>query len=170
LENYATSHPTALEARFLLAYHYLTCGYSDAAAGELREIVKRNPKDQLAAQLLGSISTPDMPDYPPATPPAAAPAQPLQVASLVGNWTATRGDGVAIQLTLGSDKTFTWTLDPSGKPQQFSGTYTFADNLLVLKQGTNPVMVGQVTPLAADRFNFKLAGDNPNDPGLSFSR
>ena len=30
-------------------------------------------------------------------------------------------------------------------------------------------MVGQVTPLADDRFNFKLAGDNPSDPGLTFA-
>ena len=68
-----------------------------------------------------------------------------------------------------------------GKPQQFSGTYTVADNLLVLRQGNNPMLVGQVAPLAggapggyplvgAGRFNFKLVGDNPGDPGLTFVR
>ena len=90
--------------------------------------------------------------------------------SLVGNWTATRPDSATIKLALGSDGKFTWTLDQSGKPQQFSGTYSLADNLLVLKQGDNPVMVGQVVLLAGDRFNFKLAGDNPSDPGLTFAR
>ena len=45
-----------------------------------------------------------------------------------------------------------------------------ADNLLILKKGNSPVMIGQVTMLADDRFNFKLPGDNPNDPGLTFSR
>ena len=29
-------------------------------------------------------------------------------------------------------------------------------------------MIGQITPLADNRFMFKLAGDNPNDPGLIF--
>ena len=69
-----------------------------------------------------------------------------------------------------ADGKFTWALDQKGKPQQFSGTYTVADNLLVLKQGDNPMMVGQVASLASDRFNFKLAGDNPSDPGLTFVR
>ena len=29
------------------------------------------------------------------------------------------------------------------------------------------MMVGQIASLANDRFNFKLAGDNPSDPGLT---
>ena len=32
------------------------------------------------------------------------------------------------------------------------------------------MMVGQVAALANNRFNFKLAGDNPSDPGLNFVR
>ena len=86
----------------------------------------------------------------------------------MGNWTATRPDAATIKLALGGDGKFTWTLDRDGKPQQFSGAYTVADNLLVLKQGANPMMIGQVTSLGNDRFNFKLAGDNPSDPGLTF--
>jgi hypothetical protein len=31
-------------------------------------------------------------------------------------------------------------------------------------------MIGQVSMLANDRFNFKLPGDNPNDPGLTFGK
>ena len=59
LEQYAKSHPTASEARFLLADHYLTCGYTDAAAAQLKEVVRLNPRDQLSAQLLSSISAPE---------------------------------------------------------------------------------------------------------------
>ena len=73
-------------------------------------------------------------------------------------------------LALAGDGKFTWAVDQNGKPQQFSGTYTVADNHLVLKQGNNALMVGQVAALASDRFNFKLAGDNPSDPGLTFVR
>ena len=169
LEQYAKSHPAASDARFLLAENYLTCGYTDAAAAQFKEVVQLNPKDQLSAQLLSSISAsgtarPAMPSQP------AAPAKPADAASLVGNWTATRADSATIKLDLAADGKFTWALDQKGKPQQFSGTYTVADNLLVLKQGNNPMMVGQVAAVAGDRFNFKLAGNNPSDPGLSFVR
>ncbi len=95
---------------------------------------------------------------------------PWSASSFVGNWTATRTDSATIKLALAGDGKFTWSLDHKGKPQQFSGTYTVANNLLVLKQGDNPMMVGQVAALASDRFNFKLAGDNPSDPGLTFVR
>jgi tetratricopeptide (TPR) repeat protein len=169
LEQYAKAHPAASEAKFLLADHYLTCGYTDAAAAELKEVVRLNPKDQLSAQLLNGISAPDTAAQAAPSLPAAA-AKPADASSLVGNWTATRADSATIKLDLAGDGKFTWALDQNGKPQQFSGTYTVADNLLVLKQGDNPMMVGQVASLANDRFNFKLAGDNPSDPGLNFMR
>jgi tetratricopeptide (TPR) repeat protein len=169
LEQYAKSRPVASEAKFLLAYEYLTCGYADAAATQLKEVVRLNPKDQLSAQLLNSISTSDTAE--PAAPslPVAL-MKPADASSLVGSWTATRADGATIKLTLAGGGTFAWALDQNGKPQQFSGTYTVADNLLILKQGANPMMVGQVASLAGDRFNFKLVGDNPSDPGLTFVR
>ena len=169
LEQYAKSHPAASEAKFLLAENYLTCGYTDAAVVQFKEVVQLDPKDQLSAQLLKSISTsktaqPAIPSQP------AAPAKPADALTLVGDWTATRADSATIKLALAGDGKFTWALDQKGKPQQFSGTYTVADNLLVLKQGENPMMVGQVAAVSNDRFNFKLAGDNPSDPGLTFVR
>jgi tetratricopeptide (TPR) repeat protein len=169
LEQYAKSHPAASEARFLLADHYLTCGYTDAAAAQLKEVVRLNPKDQLSAQLLNGISAADT-AAPAVAGPPVAPAKPADASSLVGNWTARRADSATIKLALAGDGKFTWALDQNGKSQQFSGTYTVADNLLVLKQGNNPMLVGQVASLASDRFNFKLAGDNPSDPGLTFVR
>jgi hypothetical protein len=169
LEQYAKSHADEPEARFLLADQYLTCGYTDAAALQLKEVVRLNPKDQLSAQLLSSISAPETVE-PAAPSQPAAPTKPANAASLVGNWTATRADSATIKLALAGDGKFTWALDQNGKPQQFSGTYTVADDLLILKQGDNPVMVGQVATLASDRFNFKLAGDNPSDQGLTFAR
>ncbi len=173
LEQYAKANPAATEARFLLAENYLTCGYTDAAATQFKEVVRLNPKDLLSAQLLKGLSTPDTAGPAASTPPTApgqpaAPATPADAASLVGNWTATRADSATIKLALTSDGKFTWALDQNGKPQQFSGTYTVGDNLLVLKQGNNPMLVGQVASLAGNHFNFKLAGDNPSDPGLSF--
>ena len=37
LEQYAKSNPAASEAKFLLAENYLTCGYTDAAAAQLKD-------------------------------------------------------------------------------------------------------------------------------------
>ncbi len=169
LEQYARSHPAAPDVRFLLAYHYLTCGYTDAAVERLKEVTRLNPRDQLSAQLLTSLSATDTAEQSESSQPAAL-TKPADASSLVGNWTATRADGATIKLALAGDGKFTWALDQNGKPQQFSGTYTVADNLLVLKQGDHPMMVGQVASLDGDRFNFKLAGDNPRDPGLTFAR
>jgi tetratricopeptide (TPR) repeat protein len=169
LEQYAKSNPAASEAKFLLAENYLTCGYTAAAAAQFKAVVQLDPKDRLSAQLLNSLSATGT-AAPTAPSQAAAPAQPANALSLVGNWTATRADSATIKLAMAADGTFTWGLDQNGKPQQFSGTYTVADNFLVLKQGNNPMMVGQVAGLAKDRFNFKLPGDNPSDPGLSFVR
>jgi hypothetical protein len=45
-----------------------------------------------------------------------------------------------------------------------------ADSLLILKKDNTPVMIGQVNSLPDDRFNFKLPGENPNDPGLTFGK
>ena len=127
-------------------------------------VVRPTAQEHFRSGLPRDTAQPAAPSQP------AAPAKPADASSLVGNWTATRADSATIKLALAGDGKFTWALDQNGKPQQFSGTYTVADNLLVLKQGNNPMMVGQVASLAGDRFNFKLAGDNPSDPGLTFVR
>ncbi len=169
LEQYAKSHPAASDAKFLLAENYLTCGYTDAAAVQFKEVVQLDPKDQLSAQLLKSISAPESAEQA-APSQLAAPATPADSSNLVGNWTATRADSSTIKLALASGGKFTWGVDQNGKPQQFAGTYTVANNLLVLKQGDNPMMAGQVAAPVNNRFNFKLVGDNPSDPGLTFVR
>jgi tetratricopeptide (TPR) repeat protein len=66
LEDFRRSNPRVSEARFLLAYHYMTTGYNDAAAKELQEVVAIEPKDRIAAQLLGSLTQqiPDEADQP----------------------------------------------------------------------------------------------------------
>ena len=169
LEQYAKSHPAASEARFLLAENYLTCGHADAAAAQLKEGVRLDPKDQLSAQLLGSISASGAAE-PAVSSQPAAPAKPADAAASWATGPRRVPDSATIKLALAGDGKFTWAVDQNGKPQQFSGTYTVADNLLVLKQGSNAMMVGQVAALASGRFNFKLAGDNPSDPGLTFVR
>ena len=45
-----------------------------------------------------------------------------------------------------------------------------ADNVLILKQGDTPAMVGQIAPINDQQFNFKITENNSNDPGLTFTR
>lgn len=169
LEQYRNVNLNAPEIRFLLAYHYMSCGSNDAAAAELREIVRLNPKDQLSAQLLAGLSgDKSAPRLPAAAGPALA-ATPVDAARLVGNWSASRPDGASFVLNL-TDKTYAWKYSQDGKTQEFTGAYTVADNLLILKQNGNAAMIGQIAMTGSDQFNFKLAGNNPSDPGLTFSR
>jgi tetratricopeptide (TPR) repeat protein len=169
LEQYRNEHLNAPEIRFLLAYHYMSCGSNDAAATELREAMRLNPRDQLSSQLLAGLSGDKAPPKLPADNGPALPATPVDAASLVGNWSASRPDGASFSLSL-TDKTYSWKYSQDGKSQEFSGAYTLADNLLILKQNGNAAMIGQVALVGGNQFNFKLVGNNPNDPGLTFSR
>jgi tetratricopeptide (TPR) repeat protein len=170
LEQYCRDNPNAADARFLLAYHYITCGHKDAAVKTLQDVVRLNPKDQLAPQLLRGLSGSDAAAAPAPAATTAAPAKPVEAAALVGSWKASRDDGSSFVLDLGRDGKYRWQFQQGGKTQEFSGVYTVADDLLILKQGDSPTMVGQVTLLGANQFNFKLAGNNPADPGLTFSK
>ena len=169
LEQYRNENVNLPEPRFLLAYHYMSCGQSEAAARELAEVVRLSPKDQLSAQLLAGLSG-DKSATSPAPSPPAAPSQPVSAAALVGNWEASRPDGSSFAFSLAGDATYSWQFTQKGKSQQFSGAYTIADNLLILKSGGNPTMIAQITVLDSNHFNFKLVGTNPSDPGLTFSR
>ena len=72
LEQYVNANPNAADVRFLLAYHYLTCGHTDAAANQLKAAVELNPKDQLLAQLLSALTTTNPPEQP---APSARPSR-----------------------------------------------------------------------------------------------
>lgn len=170
LERICIQNPQASEAHFLLAYHYLTAGHTDAAAEEYQAVLAVNPRDTLSAQLLTSLTGP-------AAGAAVAqlnpnvPVQQVDPRFLIGNWSAARNDGSSFNLRLGNDGTYRWGYaQPGARPQEFAGTYTLTDNVLVLTQNNQPAMVGQVTPLANNSFNFKLAGGDVNDPGLNFQR
>jgi tetratricopeptide (TPR) repeat protein len=169
LEQRRSENPNVAELRFLLAYHYMSCGHAEAAARELREVVRLSPKDQLSVQLLAGVSGAKPESIPvPGQPPA--PARPVGAADLVGDWEAVRTDGASFTFSLTNQATYSWKYTQAGKTQQYGGAYTVADNLLILKKDGSPVMIGQVTLLDAKRFNFKLVSGNPSDPGLTFSK
>lgn len=170
LEDYRSEHPEASAARFLLAYHYMLSGRDKEAAEELQVVTEQEPNDQLAAQLLRGLSTPSE-DQPPAAAPDTAPAQPVELAELVGQWRSSRSDGSKFELKLTDDNQFTWKCTQRDNKQQLlSGTYTLADNYLILTARDQNALVGRVAMEPGDKFKFKLAGGSPNDPGLTFAR
>ena len=183
LEQYSRENPQAADARFLLAYQYMLTGHNDAAGAELKQVVALQPNDTLASQLLKLIGGPtddsppsgplpgSAPGTSPVTSPAAPPAgKPVDASTLVGNWTATRPDGSKVQMDLTSGKKFSWRFDQDGKPQEMKGDYSLADNYLVLKASEQNALVGQVGLVGNNQMSFRLADNNPADPGLVFKR
>ncbi len=169
LEAYRSTHPEAPNAHFLLAYHYLLANRNDQAAIELQTVVKLEPKDQLSGQLLKGITT--RPEDQQAAPALEAPAaEPVGAESLVGNWRANRSDGAAFELDLTADNHFAWRFSQQDKQQQLRGTYTVANNFLILSASGQNALIGQVALEPGDKLKFKLAGGSAADPGLTFTR
>ena len=168
LEQYVKANPNASDARFVLAYQYLTAGHDAAAAEQLKEVTRLNPKDGLAAQLAAALTPAD------GTKPSAESApvksgKPVDAAGLVGDWKLQRPDGSSISLKLTGDSKYTWQFTRQGKTQTHQGVYALDDDVLTLKEGNEPAMVGDVA-LVGKSLSFKLANDNPIDPGLMFSK
>jgi len=210
LESFVRKDPKDGAARFLLAYQYLSCGNVDAAEKQLGQVVQLVPNDRVAADLLKMASaSPD--GHPAETVIAAKPVQqpsgeskptaaPIDPATLVGTWKASRDDGSMFELTLGKNSTFDWKfsqkqqqtpaavatrqrdsdqnfLNPALKrvadsrgPQEFGGTYTIENNVLALQRKNGGSLIAEVTPGGDKNFNFKLLGGPADDPGLTFSR
>ena len=178
LKAYRDEHPAAADARFVLAYHFLLAGQNQQAETELAKVVELEPKDQLSAQLLAGLRAkppaelpPDgaAPELPVAAPPEDA-APSVKAADLVGNWKANRADGSKFELDISEDGKFRWNFSQQDKQQEFSGSYTLANNLLILSASGQNALVGQVSLAEGDKLQFKLAGGSAADPGLTFTR
>jgi hypothetical protein len=184
LEESCRQNPQAAPARFVLAYHYLTEGFSDAAIAQLKSAVALQPKDQLSAELLQQLER--AAQQPPAgtetaqTQPAPAPtradgagAAPAgKEGKLEGTWTAQPTSDTAITLSFPQQGRFAWKVVHQGKEQQFTGKFTSESGIFTLVQepNSNNVMVGNVTWSDDGHFNFKVLGGGPGDPGLSFAK
>jgi len=170
LEQYCRENPRLAETRFLLAYHYMSCGHTEAAANEFKEAAGLNPRDQLSAQLAAGLVASKTANAATVPVQPAASALPVSAASLAGDWESGRPDGSTIALTIGAEGAFSWRFTQNGQTQQFTGTYTVADNLLILKRDGNPTMIGQIAMSDIAHFNFRLVGAGTTDPGLTFTR
>jgi hypothetical protein len=180
LESFAKSHSDDAASRFLLGYHYMTTGHPEHAAKEFAVVVKLQPKDQVAKDLLALVDKPNSEDVAAAPAPrdAGSPAtaegerdsHPINAQTLAGTWQSSRDDGSKFSLNLGNDKTFTWKFDQGDRHEGFSGTYTTEGSLLLLQKKDGGAMVGHVTQDGDGKFTFKLVGAPADDPGLTFSK
>jgi tetratricopeptide (TPR) repeat protein len=167
LEDAGTKTPSAAAIRFLLGYHYLTCGYPDNALDEFRVVTKANPKDAVAASLVATLSPRDDKAKPPAEKEA-----PKSVAAdkIVGDWTAAGERSAKYSMSLGRDGTFKWEFARGSRKEGVKGVYTIEGNVLAMEPDTGGVMLAELTPKDADNLQFKMIGGAANDPGQEFHR
>jgi len=181
LEAFTKSNPQDAAAQFLLGYHYMTCGHIDAAARHLKQVVSIMPTDRVAADLLQML-TPTRSETAASDAPLASSAlsaeQPVEAEAklvdpqtLIGQWSSTRDDGSVFKLNLTDDEKFTWSFAPKDQAaQEFGGTYTLDQNVLVLERKDGGSLTAEVTPGDSGKFNFRLLGAPDEDKGLEFAK
>ena len=177
LEAYVKANPMATDGHFVLGYHYLCAGHSDAALKQLKIVTEQQPQDQVAAALVRMLAPPAAATDPAApgtaptpngtTTPAPAANPP---ASLVGNWKAPGQGGGEIALDMKDDGTFEWKFSKDGKDNGFGGKYEINQDMLVMENSQGQTMIARVTDQGGSKFKFEVAGGPPNDPGLVFAK
>jgi tetratricopeptide (TPR) repeat protein len=167
LEAARDSNPKSADVHFLLGYHYLTCGYPNEALVEFREVTKLQPKDQVAASLVATLSPRDA--QPSDSPPAKAP-KPVPPDAIVGAWTAAGKGTAKYQMDLRKDGTFTWAFSRGSKKEQVKGVFAVEGNVLAMEPDTGGVLLAELTPKGKESLQFKMVGGAKNDPGLEFQR
>ena len=120
----------------MLAYHYITQGHGDAAAGQLKQVVALQPSDTLSAQLLGKLQPATAAPETPAAPPQS---QPVDVGKLTGDWAASAPQNSKVALSIKEDGGFTWTATAPGKPPiSITGISKLAGDVLTLSPARIP--------------------------------
>ncbi|MBT6156312.1 MAG: tetratricopeptide repeat protein [Planctomycetaceae bacterium] len=155
---------------FVLAYHYITCNHKDAAIGQLKQLVKLQPKDQLAANLLQQLDPEaEIPNQPDVTkPPEAVDA--ISQEQLQGSWQAKRASGETFQLSLDDKGKFNWKFSADGKSQEVRGVYAIdKDGVLALEMNDEGTMLAQLD-VKGDKLDFYMLGDSQGSAPLKFSR
>jgi len=170
LEAYRTAHPDSSAARFVLAYHYLTQGFTDEAVREFKEVARLQPDDALSKQIVASLTGEGQP--PADADAVAAPADAGPEHSLVGTWKASPDPSTSIELTIQADGGFAWNVTQNGRTQPITGASTYGEGVLTLARAgvEDDAMVGRVVWKDESHFVFQALGGGAGDPGLTFSK
>lgn len=164
LENHIRLNPRTADARFLLAYHYITMGYPSSAEDQLRAVLILNPDDRLSADLLALLQKENSADdqFAPLRSDASG------TAPLDGRWRAKRPNG-EIELDM-EDGNFKWAYDLPDNHEQFAGKYQITRDMMLLATEQGSQMAGTIKVADNNHFNFRLLGSSENDPGVEFVR
>ncbi len=174
LEDAVKASPDDAALHFLLGYHYVTTAATDSAIFQFQEVVRLQPKDTVAVQLIEMLGGPQA--LPPqvaakaAKPPAAGSAPKLTAADVVGNWSATGADKSKFNLSLTAQNTFTWSFEDDGKTTTVSGVFAVEDNTLAMQPDAGGTMVAELTNVKDGAFHFAVVGAPPGDQGLDFRK
>jgi tetratricopeptide (TPR) repeat protein len=165
LEAARNKNPKAADVRFLLGYHYLTCGYPDEAQAEFRRVAELQPKDAVVASLVATLSPRDAPksSAPKEAAPKAVPSD-----DVVGDWTAAGKGSSKYNMSLRKDGTFTWAFTRGSRKQEVKGVYTVEGNVLAMEPDTGGVLLAELAVKDSGALTFKMVGGASDDPGLEF--
>lgn len=169
LEDYLRQNPRAADARFVLAYHYLTCGHKEPATLQLKTLYKANPNDNLVKQLLLMTAGPEAIGAPSTTPERTTMASTIPNDALIGKWSAD-SQGNKFTLELSKDGTFTWSFAQGTQKQSVKGVYAIDGNTVAMEPESGGTMLAELTPPEGGSFHFQMLGAPPDDPGLKFSK
>jgi len=168
LEAARDKDPKSADVRFLLGYHYLTCGYPEEARGEFRRAAELQPKDAVAAALAATLAPRDAQ----ASPTPAETSVPKEVPgdSIVGTWVASGKGNSSYNMSLAKDGTFTWSFSRGARKQEVKGVYSVEGNVLAMEPDTGGVLLAELTAKGTDGLHYRMVGAAKDDPGLEFRR
>jgi hypothetical protein len=173
LEMTRDKDPKSAALQFLVGYHYLTCGYQDAAVRAFGKTVELQPKDSVAAALYASLSPRDaQPAKPSEGASSKAGPAPKDVPpdSILGNWTAIANGKAKYSMSLNKDGSFSWGYTRGNRKQEVKGVHTVEGNVLAMEPDSGGVMLAELTSKGPDTLQFKMIGGKSDDPGLEFRR
>ena len=174
LEKHAHNDPRDSAAQFLLAYHYASAGYDDAAADQYRRVLKLTPNNEVALDQLSQIEGPEaiaeytkLPDNSDAESQAQSPAVDAKV--LVGDWKAATG-GSAFNMSLTDDGGFVWGFTSDGKTEKVAGVYALDGNVLAVELDSGDTLAAEITVNDSKSIDFKLITYRADEQPLKFIR
>ena len=170
LEAYVKANPTAADARFVLAYHYLTTDSAEAAARQLSYVVNSMPNDAVAKQLYDMLTYKSSGEVKPKPEPTSPTGPKVAVEGLVGTWKAKGPSNSGFEMTLTKEGGFTWKYSQDKKQQVVRGAFAVDGNTLAMEPATGGVMLAELTPHGASAVDFKMIGAPASETPLRFTR
>ena len=149
--------PQSASVHFVLAYHYLTQEFAEAAVGQYKSAMELQPRDTLSPQLTLLLEQPrpnvaatGVAQSNGSTATAATVGQDLssmvhaaKEGRIEGTWTAQPDQDRTISVVFHYGGRFTWKVGRQGKNQQFEGNTRYENGMLAFVQDqNNSTMVG----------------------------